>query len=165
MRFLFPYPLISKQNKNSLNKLDPKKMYLVNLKFYEGLVINKRLFYLFVTQLFSTSNSYVKDSLRPMCKEPELVCTQTQVYKYSKVKNLNPYKILKIYNFLLENIEISLLDECFGKDNYLVRNESLKKPTNNRKQEIKLLKSMNQNFSGQLILPRNEENFNKKDKN
>jgi 16S rRNA A1518/A1519 N6-dimethyltransferase RsmA/KsgA/DIM1 with predicted DNA glycosylase/AP lyase activity len=194
--YFFPYPVVATPKKYPYNRFDFKKMYLIKIKFHDAhpfefdprasirkradfedyirngnntsLIKDKHLFYLFVNHLFARPSQSLRESLRVLCKNVDFVCRENSVNSYLPVNKIDAYKYFKLFDFLFENKIYSNLHWLKpGIEQY----EQLKTVTDKRKQrkqQLIAIKGLNQNLSGQFIVPKlnqiepNEEpNFSK----
>lgn len=151
--FFYPYPQVSqlyKYSKHPLNRLDLKKLYLIKLNFNNEKTVfkSKRLFYLFLTQLFSRPSECVKNSmLKHVCKDLESVCKHVGLNQYSPVRKIQPYKFYTLFNYLVAHPD------------QLINNLSLdlvlmhKNTPHARSFEMKSIEYANKTLSGQFKLP------------
>ncbi|RNA12616.1 dimethyladenosine transferase mitochondrial [Brachionus plicatilis] len=148
--YFFPYPLMSKIQGHS--DIDFKKMYLIHLKFKQKSLVDdhKRLFYLFVSNVYCHRREfYIKDCVKGMCNDPEELLDRIGIWKYTKLSHVSPYQLMKMFNILVEDKHLSTIDNLlFKSEKHLDPNKEHKRAT-----ELKKLKKINQNLSGQLILP------------
>lgn len=180
--FFFPYPVVATPKKYPYNRFDFKKMYLIKMKFHDAhpfesdprasikkradfedyirsgsnmsLIKNKHLFYLFVNHLFARPSRSLRESLRVLCKNVDFVCRENSVNSYLPVSKIDAYKHFKLFDFLFENKKYSNLHLLKpGIEQY----EQLKAATDKRKQrkhQLIAIKGLNQNLSGQFIVPK-----------
>lgn len=168
--FFFPYPIVSTPNKykTAYQKIDFKKMYLVSLKFDKTQIElkNKHLFYLFIAQIFVRPNNFMKDALKSICTNVDRLCKETSVSLYSPVNSIHPYKFLQMYEYLVQNSEISKLTRLQDlKPQDFVKNK--------RNSILKTLKNNNKDYTGKFIIGSEkmesitnqsvQENFSKSD--
>lgn len=147
--YFFPYPLMSKKQRHG--NVDNKKMYLIHLKFKQKSLVdqNKRLFYLFVGNIYCHRREfYVKDCLKSLCNDSEELLDRIGLWKYTKLGQLSPYQMMKMFNILIEDKNLSTIDNLLFKSEMEVMNSDNKKIF-----DLKNLKKVNQKLSGQLILP------------
>jgi hypothetical protein len=201
--FFFPYPIMSKKylsHKKSYN-LNMKKMFLVKIKFHEdksnleeekeslfgykksysGLIRDKKLFFLFINHLFSRPTDPIRNPFKSICKNESFVCKETQINSYTPVKTVPIYKLVNLYNYLLDNKEVSNLnnllnhyevsetnsddqtrtpvDEINKKKDKVIR----KLNEGENKINLNILKDLNKNLSGQFLIPFNENIFGNKE--
>jgi hypothetical protein len=164
--YLYPYPLVSPPNKTNFkypnNKVRWNKVYLINLKIKENeLIINKRLFYLFISNLFVRPNDILKDSqLKSMCKNVDIVCKRLGLNKYEQIRKMESHVFLRLFNYLLENKdgqsnlnnlinERSSIEVLIKQDQYNSK-ELQNLCTGYTLQEIKFL---NKSLTGRFIIP------------
>jgi hypothetical protein len=194
--FFFPYPIMSKKylSQNKSYNLNMKKMFLVKLKFHEdkpnlqeeeeglvgqkktysGLIRDKKLFFLFINHLFSRPTDAIRNPFKSICKDESFVCKETQINLHSPVKTIPIYKLVNLYNYLLDNKELSNLNNLLTRyevreaDNYdqtrmsvdeiNKKKDKVIRKLNEDKNKINLniLKDLNKNLSGQFLTPFNE---------
>jgi hypothetical protein len=174
--FLYPYPLVSSPNKISLkypyNKLQWKKMYLINLKLNTNESIkNKRLFYLFISNLFVRPNDILKDSqLKSVCKDVGLVCKELGLNKYENIRKIESHIFLRLFNYLVDNKD-GLSNLSYLENNYantlLQSNQTQAKHFNQVKKKtfkyadslhtLEEIKIMNTNLSGRFVVSSNQQ--------
>lgn len=149
--YFFPYPMVSKPYRYIRSNVDLKNMYLVNLKFlFDNVLLNekipnKRLFYLFVQQLFIRPTNALKHScLKNVCRNVDVVCRDTSINPYLPIRHLDPYKILKLFQYLYNNKEISLLRNL---EKHVNHGNAL---SNDRRIKLKSLRDANKEFSGKF---------------
>ena len=160
----YPYPQVSQPfnyNKYPLNKLDLKKLFLIKLTFNQEdtassvLNNNKRLFYLFLTQMFTRPSECVKNSmLKYVCKDLEYVCKEIGLNQYLSIRKIQPYQFYMLFNYLVENPRQLINDLSLE---LLINNRSNMNDQIDRMKSIKLL---NKNLNGQLKLPDIETKLN-----
>ena len=195
--YFFPYAITSKKlllKKNTF-KLDHTKMHLIHIKFHEdrwpegkpglmadcvsGRVRNKRLFTLFINHLFIRPTDILRVSLNSLCKNVDFVCKEISLNGYAPVNKTSTYNLLKLYDYLLDNKEQSMLYNLtnlydlaqpvelnlsetdakmpeFSSAIVQAHNKvkiSRKLAEEQRKLELSTLKSLNTNFSGQFLIP------------
>lgn len=159
----FPYPQHSQPftyNKYPFNRLDPKKLCLVRFKFknettdpaHSILLQNKHLFHFFLKQLFIRRSNCIRDSiLKSICKNVDNVCRMAGLNAYMPVKNIQPFQFYSLFKYLLENPD-QVINENLERVLYHKPNtRSADKERN--KMQVKSIKILNKNFSGQLIVP------------
>ncbi|CAF1066444.1 unnamed protein product [Brachionus calyciflorus] len=157
IEYFFPYPIMSKMRSHT--SIENKKMYLIHLKFKEKSLIgqeNKRLFYLFVTNLYCHRNDEIlKNVIKSVCKDTDELIKQVGFFRYSKIRDASPYLIMKIFNFLMENKELSQMEDLLINSSEFrkVKDDAVK----TRNKEIKVLKDINKDLSGQFVFTNKEE--------
>ena len=170
--YFFPYPLKSSQfyyNRYPYNKLDLTKMNLIRIRFINqwpeeqfNLIQNKRLFYLFIQQLFIRPSIDIKDGLISCCTDADLVCKEISLNKYTKVNKVDPWKYFKMFEYLCMNKNISMLNNLYNNkyekesiDHNLddAKQNRRKIERIKRKADMKSLKEMNLQLAGQFKIP------------
>ncbi len=160
--YIFPYPLVATPNKflrYPFNKLNFKQLFLVNLRFksndetFMNTVVNshflkhKRLFYLFMSQLFVRPINSLHDSLKPLCRNVNVACKHNSLNIYTQVNKISAIKYFKLYEYLISKDMLNI--ERIKEKNQATLTPN--KPTKSK--EMKALKLMNKNLSGELVLP------------
>lgn len=86
-----------------------------------------------------------------VCTNPELVCKENSISPYVPVNSLQPFKFLKLFEYLVQNEELSMLSNLEH-----ASRSSLKRSRRNL--ELKALGQINREYSGQFIVGQQQEN-------
>ena len=163
--YFFPYPQVTnpyRYNAHPYDKLDCKKLFLVNLKFKAAYLNNqtevlntnfdKKLFYFFVLQFFARPTARVKEVLKSFCKDIENVCKINGINQYFMVKQLTPHHFYYLFKYFNDNPDVLHLKSL---ENALNQNEGSQADSRSTRidKQLKALKQSNQNLTGQFIIP------------
>lgn len=160
--YFFPYPQVSmpySYNKYPFNNIDLKKMSLVRLQFKSeqenlnelNFIKDKRLFYLFISQVFVRPTEHFKYSIiKSICKDIDYVCKTTGINAYTPIKKMEPIQFFKIFKYLLDN-----QDQVVGDNLYeFLNNKSVQNLSKDRERgQLQSIKMLNKNLTGRLIVP------------
>ena len=182
--FPYPLASKKRRDVKNSQTFDFKKLFLVSIKFHESdehetqdeskrnndFIRHKHLFFLFVHHMFARPTDSVRTALKSLCKNVDAVCQANLINSSTSVRNMQAYKFVELYNHLLDNKEVSNLsmlskkheidEQCYAHvevDKRALatpRSEERKIQKNKVKFDFSMLKSLNQDCSGQLnILP------------